>query len=237
MVSVIIPSYNRYEALCRAVASVLGQTHTDLEVIVVDDCSTEPAYGDADFGDRVGLIRLPVRSRDLPGDSNPRNSGIEMALGTHIAFLDDDDVWLPHKLEAQLTAMDRSGCRMSSTDGFIGYGPYDSGASYPRYNADRYLRTIADIHRRKRSGMMRGGFPSVWTRRFLKVHNSVIASSVVMRRDVALQTGHFKPLGAGDDYDFWLRALKYTDCAYVEEPCVYYDNGHAGAQHLRDGAN
>jgi glycosyltransferase involved in cell wall biosynthesis len=99
-VSVVVPVYNRSADLRRAVRSVLTQSYADLELIVIDDASTE------DIGrvlediqdSRLRLIRKPVNQ----GAASARNTGIEAASGRFIAFLDSDDEWLPHKLERQL---------------------------------------------------------------------------------------------------------------------------------------
>jgi glycosyltransferase involved in cell wall biosynthesis len=99
-VSVIIPVYNRPAELRRAVRSVLGQTHADLELLVVDDASTEDiARALEDIADpRLRLIRKPVNE----GAAAARNTGILAATGKWVAFLDSDDEWLPNKLERQL---------------------------------------------------------------------------------------------------------------------------------------
>ena len=99
-VSVVIPVYNRTVELRRAVRSVLAQTYADLELLVVDDCSTEDIAGALDGIDdpRLRLIRKPVNE----GAAAARNTGILAASGRWIAFLDSDDEWLPRKLELQL---------------------------------------------------------------------------------------------------------------------------------------
>lgn len=99
-VSVVIPTYNRAREVVRAVESVQRQTFTDLEVIVVDDASPD------DTRAAITSITDP-RVRYVAHDTNKggcaaRNSGIQAALGRYIAFLDDDDEWLPNKLERQL---------------------------------------------------------------------------------------------------------------------------------------
>ncbi len=104
-VSVIIPTRNRSESLLpRAVKSVLAQTHTELELIVVDDASTD---GTAEFVKNLGDPRVRYfRHETCKGHSATRNTGIEVAKGNYIAFLDDDDEWKPQKLEVQLKAFD-----------------------------------------------------------------------------------------------------------------------------------
>jgi glycosyltransferase involved in cell wall biosynthesis len=102
-VSVIIPTYNRPELLVQAVESVLAQTFKDLEVIVVDDGSEEgdipPLTGITD--DRIRFIR-----QEHSGRSTARNQGIAEARGEFIAFLDDDDYYLPDKLGSEVHFLD-----------------------------------------------------------------------------------------------------------------------------------
>src|SRR3989338_8677774 len=99
-VSVIIPTHNRPELLKRAVKSVLNQTYKDLEVIVVDDGLEKRADETVNsFNDsRLKYIQHPEEK----GGSAARNTGIKNSSGEFIAFLDDDDEWLPEKLEIQI---------------------------------------------------------------------------------------------------------------------------------------
>ena len=107
MVTVIIPTYNRGSTILRSVESVLSQTYSDLELIIVDDCSadnTQEVIG-AVRDDRVRYIRLEKNQ----GACAARNAGIDNAKGEYIAFQDSDDEWLPQKLERQLLAMENTG--------------------------------------------------------------------------------------------------------------------------------
>ncbi len=103
LVSVIMPTYNRAELLRRSVLSVLAQTYRNLELIVVDDCSTDHTQQVlSEFAD----ARLIVQRRAQNGRAAAaRNDGLRAARGTLIAFQDDDDIWLPHKLQCQVDAM------------------------------------------------------------------------------------------------------------------------------------
>lgn len=102
-VSVVIPTYNRQDTILRAVGSVLGQTHRDLELIVVDDASTDDTEAVlAGIGDPRLRQHRHTQNR---GAAAARNTGIAAATGDCIAFLDSDDAWLPHKLELQLAAL------------------------------------------------------------------------------------------------------------------------------------
>lgn len=106
MVSVIIPTFNRKASLLRALSSVMQQTYRPLEVIVVDDCSTD---GTADL---IDPAQYPVRVRLLRSSVNlgpaaARNKGINAAVGKYIALLDSDDHWLPTKIAHQVDAAER----------------------------------------------------------------------------------------------------------------------------------
>jgi len=107
VVSVVIPSYNRHEKLLRAIKSVRAQEckGVRIQIIVVNDASPEKAYYARHEG--LMMINLPQNSGGRPG--LVRNLGLKVATGKFIAFLDDDDVWLPKKIEAQLRAMRRTG--------------------------------------------------------------------------------------------------------------------------------
>lgn len=101
-VSVIMPSYNSIRWLGDAIRSVLDQTHTDLELLVTDDASTD---GSQDLISMLAASDARVRPRFLTrngGAARARNASLTQARGDYVAFLDSDDLWLPHKLERQL---------------------------------------------------------------------------------------------------------------------------------------
>jgi len=97
MISVIMPTYNRARTLKRAIDSVLAQTYSDIELIVVDDCSTDNTK---DIVDKYSDERLRyVRLKKNSGACVARNVGIEKAKGEYIAFQDSDDYWEKEKIE------------------------------------------------------------------------------------------------------------------------------------------
>jgi glycosyltransferase involved in cell wall biosynthesis len=100
LVSVVVPTYNRAAVLPRAINSALGQSLRDLELIVVDDGSTDSTgeLVDAVRDPRVHFIRLPTGA----GVAGARNAGVRAARGDWVAFLDSDDEWLPSRLEQQV---------------------------------------------------------------------------------------------------------------------------------------
>jgi glycosyltransferase involved in cell wall biosynthesis len=110
-VSVIIPTFDRAHVIGRAVESVLAQTHQDLEVIVVDDGSTDGTEAVLTrFGERIKFLRQENR-----GVSAARNTGLAAATGKWVAFLDSDDQWYPSKLAKQLECLEASGFKVCFT--------------------------------------------------------------------------------------------------------------------------
>ena len=105
LVSVVMPAFNAAGTIEASMRSVLGQSFSDLELIVIDDCSRdgtrEVAGALADADPRVRIVVQPANG----GVAAARNAGIGAARGRYVAFLDSDDCWLPTKLQAQLDAM------------------------------------------------------------------------------------------------------------------------------------
>lgn len=144
MISVITPTYNRAEYLGNAIDSVLTQTHPDLELIVVDD---NPMQSEArkrteevmsNYSDtRIRYIKNPINL----GGAGARNRGIEEAKGEYIAFLDDDDMYLPDRLEVQYKQMVENGWDVSVMD----------GATYNYVTGEK----VAERHQHLRNGMTR----------------------------------------------------------------------------------
>jgi len=140
-VSVIIPTYNRANFLRSAIQSVLNQTFKDFEVIVVDDASTDNTRQliHEFVDDRICYI---AHNKNRGGSAS-RNTGIESSKGKFIAFLDDDDMWMPTKLEKQLLLVNMNpeisvvytGARIIDKDGKAGrqlQNPSLKGNIYPQ---------------------------------------------------------------------------------------------------------
>jgi glycosyltransferase involved in cell wall biosynthesis len=103
VVSVIIPTYNRWSMVVEAIESVLAQSYRLFEVIVIDDGSNDGTVERlAQYGARIRLV-----SRPRSGVAAARNCGVAFAQGRYVAFLDSDDIWLPKKLEIQMAFMER----------------------------------------------------------------------------------------------------------------------------------
>lgn len=116
LVSIITPNYNCARFIAQTIESVLAQTYTNWEMLIVDDCSTDGSYeiaqGYAEKDSRIKVFRNEKNS----GAAVSRNRAIEASSGEYVAFLDSDDLWLPEKLERQLKFMQENNCDFSFTE-------------------------------------------------------------------------------------------------------------------------
>ena len=109
LVSVIMPVHNAESFLDESIGSILHQTYSYWELLIVDDCSTDKSPSIiADYAEQDSRIRCFKTQAPSGSPCLPRNMGIEAAKGRFIAFLDSDDCWLPHKLEEQLPLFEKS---------------------------------------------------------------------------------------------------------------------------------
>ena len=214
LVSVIIPTYNRFEHIKSAIKSVLEQTFQDFEIIVINDCSTQQEYynGELELYPKTTIIHLPENLRKkynvLAAQGQTRQQGINIAKGSWIAFLDDDDYWLNDKLQMQLDELsDHPEILMCSSNMITGHGIYTGTGNYKLYH-NIILPNIFDINS-------------------ISKINYINNSSVIIHKSICQKVGEFK-LGNSEDYDYWLRSLQYTRCLYIPIPLLYYDLGHAG---------
>jgi glycosyltransferase involved in cell wall biosynthesis len=228
-ISVIIPTYDRFKYLLNCIKSIKEQTYKNIEIIVVNDCSTQHEYYNWKDNEII-IIHLPINSKNKFGYVScgyVRNIGIEVATGKYIAFCDDDDIWFPNKLKLQIDMMKQFDCKMSSTDGLIGKGIYNKNIKYKKYNAEHFYNTLQQIYKRQNSNLLDNGFPTIWDSNFLKIHNCVICSSVIIEKKLLNKINNFKNvICSKEDHDCWLRVTQYTNIAYVQEICFYYDDNH-----------
>lgn len=228
LVSAIIPTYNRFSYLLNTIESIKNQSYPNIEIIVVNDSSTQREYYEHDWEkEGVKFINLKENSKKIFGFACAafvRNTGIEASSGEFIAFCDDDDIWFPKKIELQLRAMEETGCKMSSTEGYIGRGIFNKVRKYKKYNSQYYFKVLNRIYKNK---LYKYGFPKIWNLDFLKIHNCMVCSSVIVKKELLQKINNFNNVKPpGEDYDCWLRLLEHTDSVYVEEPCFYYDFNH-----------
>ena len=236
LVSVIIPTFNRFKFLLNAIKSVKEQTYKNYEIIVVNDCSTEPEYYTHDFGD-IKIIHLEKNSKDIFGFSCPggyqRNIGIKQSSGKYIAFLDDDDTWYPTKLETQIYKMRESGAQMSCTDAIITNIKTKSTMYYNREYARNYIVSRISQAKKLNKYYINGTLPTIWDKEFLKINNSCICSSVIVSKHIIDKVGEFIIAHKHEDYEYWLRVLDYTKCIYIDEGLVHYDITHGNGRNWK----
>jgi glycosyltransferase involved in cell wall biosynthesis len=201
-ISIVIPVFNRENAVRRAIESVLGQTCQDFEIIVVDDGSTDATTSAvAAFDDpRINLIRHD-RNR---GGSAARNTGIRAGLSPYVAFLDSDDEWLPTKLERQLEVFERS-------DDLLGLVYTGAERVFPDGSVSRYMpRPQVDL-----------------TRALLRA-NVIGETSLGMVRRSALEAigGFDESLPSCQDFDLWQRISERFRVDVVPDVLVRIANGN-----------
>jgi glycosyltransferase involved in cell wall biosynthesis len=183
MVSVIVPTHDRAAMLLRAIDSVLAQTFGDFELIVVDDASTD------DTAERLGERPDPrircLRNAVAGGAPRARNRAIAEARGRYLAFLDDDDEWLPQKLELQLAVFTAGPERLGLVHG---------GSAVISGPTGRVVHTVVPT-------------PGLVVRPADFLGEITFTTSVVMIRKTCLeQVGVFDELLAGaQDRDLWIR--------------------------------
>ncbi|HLH89461.1 MAG TPA: glycosyltransferase family 2 protein [Xanthobacteraceae bacterium] len=205
-VSVIIPTWNRAATVIPGIESALRQTCAPLEVLVCDDASTD---------DTEALVRQMAdpRIRWLPGPRGgrpaiPRNRGMAAARGEWLAFLDSDDEWLPHKLQAQLQAVAKSGRLASCTNAWR----IVAGVRQPAPLLDRP--------------------PPVLGLDTMLAGNIVVCSSALIHRSLVATVEGFpepKLFTAIEDYAMWLRVSALTEFDCLAAPCVLYRDDPAGS--------
>lgn len=195
-VSVVIPTYNRSAMVVEAVHSALLQTVRDIEVIVVDDASsddTEAAIG-ALRDSRIRYCRNAFNS----GGSVSRNVGIRQARGRFIAFIDDDDLWRPHKLAYQLVAM-------GNADAILCGAVRRSDGRPDQHFAKRRI-AFSDL----RKGFVFGGG----------------TSTLLARADVVKKLEFDESLPSNQDWDLMVRLAAAHRVAFLPLPLVVFNNGN-----------
>ncbi|MBY6188696.1 glycosyltransferase [Marinobacter hydrocarbonoclasticus] len=194
LVSVVIATHNRAERLTLAIASVAAQDYPNIELLVVDDGSTE------DYSEVLRDPPMPLRYIKLPenrGACAARNKGIQEAKGHWIAFLDDDDQWVPDKLSRQVAAI--GGAELC----LCGYRVIENGHVH--------VLPLNQI-----------GAPRLY--RYNRICGT---SGVLGRADALKREGFDENLICSQDWDLFLRYALRQPLCYVPEPlCLFSDGGH-----------
>jgi hypothetical protein len=208
--SVIIPTFNRAGVVCDALASVLGQTRGDLEVLVMDDGSTD------DTADRVVPFLGDGRVRYLRGENRgpaaARNRGVAMSRGELVSFLDSDDLWQAEKLEREVGFLDE---HAEAQAVFCDVEKYDDGVYTPSFmrESPAFFEMIRDLP---------PGASTVFSRSamYLCLLNDVPVkpSAFTCRRHCLDELGGLREdLRCSEDWDFFLRFAKRYRFGYLNE--------------------
>jgi glycosyltransferase involved in cell wall biosynthesis len=210
-VSVTIPTHNRGAMLHEAIASVLAQHDVGLELIVVDDGSTDGSC--EDLGSLIEAARATaqvrfrlIRNAQNRGVAAARNAGVAMASAPLIAFLDSDDLWAPTKLRRQIDFMRTSpDCQICQTE-------------------ELWIRDGRRVNPGRRHQKRAGDIFVASLRTCL-----ISPSAVIMRTELFRALGGFdEQMIAAEDYDLWLRILRHHEVGLIAEPLVTRRAGHPG---------
>ena len=202
IVSVIIRTYNRALLLQKAILSVLDQTFQDFEIIVVNNYSTDNTIEVVEsFNDeRIRIIN--IRNNGIIAKS--QNRGLKESRGNYIAFLDDDDLWCPEKLELQVEYLRK----------------------HPEYNIVYSNAWIIDEKGvRKRVAVKSKSFREGEIFVELTEDNFITNSTVLMNREVFEKIGFFNEnpsISAENDYEYWLRVALHYKIGFVRDPLAMY---------------
>ena len=206
-VTVVLPLYNQAQYVSEALTSVLSQTYQDMEIIVVDDGSSD---GGSQVVEAMADPRVRLVRQSNQGVSCARNRGIEMAISDYVAFLDADDRWQPAFLQSCLSFLKRhpsvSAVYTNVVDGRTGRPRLDRSCCAEGIVHD-YFATVVRCHRHL-------GIPS-----------SVVAQTKALR-----QAGGF-PVGVkyNEDHDLWMRLAWVGKVGFLAEPLGFYRDNPSGA--------
>jgi glycosyltransferase involved in cell wall biosynthesis len=213
-VSVIIPTYNRALQLKTAIESVLLQTYHDLELIIVDDGSTDqtgPVVQLLTQNTRVGGERIRYFYQQNRGQSIATNEGLQKVNGKWVAFLDSDDIWLPTKLETQLGALQQFGpaCKACFTDAKYVNNPLLTTTAFGR----------ARMRFDERVGVVRNS-----TSFLLVEPHGIYVQSLIVQASLLNEMEAFDPaLRVFLDKDFIFRLSNLTDFCFINLPLLEID--------------
>lgn len=202
LVSIIMPSYNTAKFISGSIESVLAQTYSDWELIIVDDCSTDntdevvkPFLSDS----RIKYIKNEKNS----GAAVSRNRALREANGKWIAFLDSDDLWIPDKLQKQIAFMQSNGYHFSYTN----YEEIDT-------RGEKTGVRVTGPRKITKAGMFRYCWPGCLTVMYDAQRVGLIQIADIKKNN---------------DYAMWLKACKKVDCYLLDEVLARYRRGRAGS--------
>lgn len=199
LVSVVIPVYNRIDTIEKAVESVRKQTYKNVEIIIIDDGSTD---GTDDMLKKLAESENNIRIfiQDHKGANAARNFGIEKSKGEFIAFQDSDDEWLPDKLEKQIRYMEEKHLAVCYCPFYL-YGLNEKQIFPEDYqNRKKYEQELIQV---------------------LKCYNVVSTQTLVIRRHIISDVGIFdEDMLRFQDYEYVIRIIQKKHIGYISEPLV-----------------
>lgn len=204
-ISVVVPLYNKEKSIEATLQSVLAQTYTDYELIVVDDGSTDNSLNVV--RKRISELeneRIRVIHKENGGVSSARNRGIKEAKGEYIALLDGDDLWEPTFLEEQVKLI----------HDFPDAGMWGVNTAFIKYGKCwKWQQGMGDGYR----GYVENYFGTS--------HNDLFcSSSVVIRKDVFEKVGYFdERISSSEDLDMWYRIILKYPVVFYDKVLVYYN--------------
>jgi len=211
LISVVLPNYNRARSIVRAMRGVLAQTYRNLELIVVDDASTDGSVdlieAEAATDPRVRLVRHPINR----GAAAARTTGVEAANGALVAFQDSDDQWLPDKLEVQMRAFaELSEDHVAVFCPEIIYGR-DGEGRHKRYGPRR-AACVPGPGIRIEGGDLSAAFARA---------NLMTLQTVLLKKAAFHRAGGFDPrLRNNEDWDFNIRLSRLGPIGFIDTPLV-----------------
>lgn len=195
LTSVIIPTYNRSNCLQDAIESVFSQTYSNIELIVINDGSTDDT---ADHLEKYNSEITTITNDENKGVSYSRNRGIKCATGEYVAFLDDDDQWRSDKLERQVEIIEDL--------------PADYCGIYTGARTIQYGKVIGETHQRITGDI----YPEIMVRFF-----AFPFTSFLLRRDAVEKIGKFDTtMNRGEDWDLTIRLAREYNFEAIDEPLV-----------------
>jgi GT2 family glycosyltransferase len=239
LVSVVVPTYNRAKLIGRTIDSALAQTYANVEVLVVDDGSTDDTavFVEKQYG---GEPRVRYVAKANGGPASARNVGFRESRGDYVALLDSDDTWSAWKLSLQIACMEQhrdlgmtwTDMEMIDATGAVvdpthlrtmyhAYGWFSIDAIFPRCHA---LRAIApELSDVVGDALLRCG--DVFSKMIMG--SLVHTSTVVLRRDRLDRVGRFDESlrGGGEDYDFHLRTARHGLVGLLDLATTRYQQG------------
>jgi GT2 family glycosyltransferase len=241
LVSVVVPTYNRDYVLPRALDSLLAQTHKNLEIIVVDDGSTD--------GTRALIQehyahepRIRYVYQENRGVSAARNRGLQTASGDFIALLDSDDVWKPWKVELQLRCLAQqpdAGMVWTDMEAIDPSGHvFDPAYLHTMYTTYHWFKT-EDLFDRKSTVAQTWPDAPAELRNVAvyggEIYSQMIMGNLVHTSTVLMTRARFEEVGlfkedlrvSGEDYDFHLRTCRAGRVAFVNVASIQYQTGMA----------